>query len=641
MSYTIINSDGTVLLTLADGTIDQNATSLTLIGKNVNSYGQYYNDNLVAMLENFATNGIQPRSPLVGQLWYNKSNGRLYAYTPFNTFNPVGIPAVSPSQPVAPSIGDFWIDSINKQLYFTTDGLNFTLAGPPNSINSATIRNGWYVDSIIDNASNSRLVASLYNNNSLLAVASSATFTFGTNFNGMNSTNVGITLNPAIQGNMFNGMASSALTANTVNTVSQSYVLLSSNSINQTITGPLTLQGRLQALDSNGISAGTSGEISITTLPNGYAYLSSNAQDNLLYVRVTSSLVGGYINAMVVNPNDNSANTATITFFPGSNSSQVTFAGNAVVSANLTVNGTLTNLNSTNVNIKSKILSLATGQSVPSDNFANGGGITLVGSTNHTISWTTSSGKAWQVSDNFNLISSTGTYLVGGNPVLTSSTLASGVSSAPGLTSLGTLKYLTVTNITITSSTISTTSSGAAANLYLSPVNGGTVDVLGNKITTLSTCTNPSDAANKYYVDNIFAKVGARGYAFSMDITAMSNPPRNIIGYLNAVLPITNSDSTYNLTTGTFANVLCSTSTAYIPSQPITVNQTGAVTVFDTNGVQQSVLTGVGATLPAISSTQQNPIITIAYSVLKFQILAGPSGLAWTYQGVVPVVPTN
>ena len=45
MAYTILNPDGTTLALLADGTIDQVTTSLTLIGKDYNSYGQYFNNN--------------------------------------------------------------------------------------------------------------------------------------------------------------------------------------------------------------------------------------------------------------------------------------------------------------------------------------------------------------------------------------------------------------------------------------------------------------------------------------------------------------------------------------------------------------------------------------------------------------------
>ena len=52
MAYTIQKADGTILLTLADGTVNQAATSISLIGKNVNTYGQYYNNNLMGYFEN-------------------------------------------------------------------------------------------------------------------------------------------------------------------------------------------------------------------------------------------------------------------------------------------------------------------------------------------------------------------------------------------------------------------------------------------------------------------------------------------------------------------------------------------------------------------------------------------------------------
>ena len=38
MAYTIYNTDGSILLTLGDGKIDQKYTSLTLIGKNLNEF---------------------------------------------------------------------------------------------------------------------------------------------------------------------------------------------------------------------------------------------------------------------------------------------------------------------------------------------------------------------------------------------------------------------------------------------------------------------------------------------------------------------------------------------------------------------------------------------------------------------------
>jgi hypothetical protein len=76
MAYTIIRSDGTVLTTIQDGTINTGSTSLGLPGRNYAGYGQALDTNLVRMLENFASSSV-PANPLRGQLWYNTSDGTL------------------------------------------------------------------------------------------------------------------------------------------------------------------------------------------------------------------------------------------------------------------------------------------------------------------------------------------------------------------------------------------------------------------------------------------------------------------------------------------------------------------------------------------------------------------------------------
>ena len=72
MPYTINKSNGTVLVVLADGTVNSAISSLTLVGKNYSNYGEAFNENLVKLTENFANAGA-PNSPLVGQLWYDTS----------------------------------------------------------------------------------------------------------------------------------------------------------------------------------------------------------------------------------------------------------------------------------------------------------------------------------------------------------------------------------------------------------------------------------------------------------------------------------------------------------------------------------------------------------------------------------------
>ena len=77
MAYTIVKSDGTVLTTIADGTINTTSTSLGLPGRNYAGYGQALDTNFVHTVENFADT-VPPANPLRGQLWYNTNNSTIY-----------------------------------------------------------------------------------------------------------------------------------------------------------------------------------------------------------------------------------------------------------------------------------------------------------------------------------------------------------------------------------------------------------------------------------------------------------------------------------------------------------------------------------------------------------------------------------
>ena len=70
MAYTITLTDGTLLTTIPDGTINTSNTSLALPGRNFAGYGQYVATDFVHSLENFASTS-PPENALVGQLWYD------------------------------------------------------------------------------------------------------------------------------------------------------------------------------------------------------------------------------------------------------------------------------------------------------------------------------------------------------------------------------------------------------------------------------------------------------------------------------------------------------------------------------------------------------------------------------------------
>lgn len=78
-------------------------------------------------------------------------------------------------------------------------------------------------------------------------------------------------------------------------------------------------------------------------------------------------------------------------------------AVNLTISGNLTVNGTTTNINSTNLVIEDKNIVLGD-VTTPSNITANGGGITLNGDTNKTFNWISAT-TAWTSSENIDLAS--------------------------------------------------------------------------------------------------------------------------------------------------------------------------------------------------------------------------------------------
>ena len=103
MSYIITKSNGQTLITLQDGTLDTSKTSITLVGKNYPGYGSVLNQNLARMLENFA-NTTSPANPLVGQIWYNTSTGRLNVYNG-SGFKPTSATVISNVRPTTNAPG--------------------------------------------------------------------------------------------------------------------------------------------------------------------------------------------------------------------------------------------------------------------------------------------------------------------------------------------------------------------------------------------------------------------------------------------------------------------------------------------------------------------------------------------------------
>ena len=125
-----------------------------------------------------------------------------------------------------------------------------------------------------------------------------------------------------------------------------------------------------------------------------------------------------------------------------SNGGTTTIADNAVISGNLTVNGTTTTINSTTVAIDDKNFQVATGAA--DDAAADGAGLTVdSGDGDKTFNFE-ATGDNWGASENLNLASGK-VYKINNSSILSATTLGSSVVSS-SLTSVGTLGSLAVTN---------------------------------------------------------------------------------------------------------------------------------------------------------------------------------------------------
>jgi hypothetical protein len=86
MAYRILKSNGQLLATIPDGTINTSNSSLGLPGRNYAGYGQTLDTNFVHITENFAK-ATPPANPLQGQLWYNTNANLLYVCPADGTTN--------------------------------------------------------------------------------------------------------------------------------------------------------------------------------------------------------------------------------------------------------------------------------------------------------------------------------------------------------------------------------------------------------------------------------------------------------------------------------------------------------------------------------------------------------------------------
>jgi len=135
MAYIVNRYNGTQLVVVEDGTVDQ-TTELKLIGRNYSGYGEAQNENYLHLLENFQGTSA-PSKALSGQVWYDSSTTKLKFYTG-SAWKTAGGTEVSASEPAGLDTGDLWWSSASNQLYGKTAGGEFVLVGPQSAGSGTT-----------------------------------------------------------------------------------------------------------------------------------------------------------------------------------------------------------------------------------------------------------------------------------------------------------------------------------------------------------------------------------------------------------------------------------------------------------------------------------------------------------------------
>ena len=354
MAYNITQTNGTALISggLADGTIDNTTTSLTLVGKNYPGYGTFLNQNVVRIVENFA-NGSSPTGPLPGQLWWDTSaklikiNTATIKGSASQAFKPLATMSASATAPNNPVTGEQWWDTGNLQLK-VYNGTSWTTVGP--AATSATGNSGAIPDTIVATSpSATYVVLKMYVDNILVALYSKES-SFTTAVTGFSTIKPGLNLSTALANNGFQGNATAAL-----NMIVSGATVPASSFLRNDQSG--TVNGSLSVTNDTGLKAGvasdfeatiSSGDVTLRNVTNNKDLILSvkKATVNTPFLKgnATSGLAEMYANPTAAMNGFTVATKNYVDTVLGGGTGVTTFAAHVNPSANVTYTlGNITN----------------------------------------------------------------------------------------------------------------------------------------------------------------------------------------------------------------------------------------------------------------------------------------------------------
>lgn len=634
MSYQINKTDGTLLAELIDGQVDQNSTNLTLVGRNYKGYGEFFNENFIRLLENFA-NTAAPSNPMTGQVWWDTNDQRLKVYDG-TVWKASGGPFVQDSRPQMVA-GDLWIDNLRNQLY-AYDGTDTILIGPQYTDQQG--ESGFRVGSLLDQQSRSRTVVYLYIGNQLVGVFSALDFTpiYSQRITGLVTDS-----NP--EGTIFTGFNiidpdnfkwyGTAQSANALVTdtgqirTADSFLPSNANGIT---TGTLTVQ------NSGGLTVGLS-QNHVQKVVGPRFYFENQLRDHDISLRVRST----EFESVIVDALYIDASEAKVGIFTTDRLPEYTLdvEGDLRVTGNLLVEGETTSIDVTTIRVEDKNIEIAKAADGTTLTGAEADNAGLVLDTSDsgskTLTWITAN-NAWTSNVNFDISDTSKSYKIGGVDKLTDTSLTN-VQKALDLDEIGTLIYANIDSISIDGTIIKSGALESLGDLSDNPqelnligTNGINITGSGNinitdsqKITGLADPENNQDASTKIYTDT---QIALETIVFSMDITGLGvgvDLQNAVASYLNDLYQpqSINNGKVAKIHTTSYAG-------ATVDGVDVEAAKNISYIAVDSDGVQNvSVVQNVVFDPEGASG---NVILEPSRAVMTYR----SNGVTWDHQSTVP-----
>ena len=296
MSYIINLTNGNVLTTIADGTLNTTSCSMALPGKNYAGYGIYLDDNFVHLLEN-SSSSTAPTTPLVGQMWWN-STTKIMSVWNGTVWKTISSATSSASAPTSNVQGDLWYDTTNQQLNVYS-GTTFILVGP--AFTNAQGTTGAIPATITDNSAVQHTVLQLYVGGVLMGIMSKDTtaFTPSPAIAGFATIQPGLQLSTVNAAYLFQGTITNASTLG-ANNLSATQFMRSD--------AAATTTGKITTTSNQGLAVGSNGDFTVTVAGSDVTLTNIDLNGNINF---GANVAGNITTVMSINGSTGIVSSAT------------------------------------------------------------------------------------------------------------------------------------------------------------------------------------------------------------------------------------------------------------------------------------------------------------------------------------------